>query len=346
MRFKCLALLAPLALAASALPQVVDTGSETGIAAKAAPAGAASEKPPDQPPASSPEEERSRELLQLKANRAAITGKSAGDPQLAEIDEKISALQQQLAESARGLFVDGAPETAGQTAAAVYPRIVQPAYDYAASTSADKSFTAPAGTMSASTADSAASVAARKALEQNVTVVADQKSIASVFEILAVQTHANILINWTALQTAGIDKNTPVTFTLTDVSCRRALRALLEQAGGTTASLSYTIDDGVVTISTREDLYSSKYQTVRVYNVRDFLTVDPQYPLQIAAAISQEHVNNLIDTLKSIVAPDTWRDNGGSVGSIRELDGLLIVNQINDNQIAVEQLLAELRAAR
>ena len=57
-------------------------------------------------------------------------------------------------------------------------------------------------------------------------------------------------------------------------------------------------------------------------------------------------VTSITDTIKSTVSPDSWRDNGGTIGSIRELNGQLIVNQSVDNQIAVYNLLQQLRETR
>jgi general secretion pathway protein D len=53
-----------------------------------------------------------------------------------------------------------------------------------------------------------------------------------------------------------------------------------------------------------------------------------------------------VDTIQTIVAPDSWREKGGTIGSIRELNGQLIVNQTADNQTAVYNLLQQLRETR
>lgn len=339
---------AVLLLGVSARGQIVDTGGESGLAGKVAPAA------DSKAAASSAEEQRSRQLLQLKAERSAAASKyAAGDPRLAEFDEQIVTIQKDLAASTAsspGLFVDSA--TGPLMSAPFYPRIVPAAYPpveqpvemprVVASHSSDL----PAPSTSTSVIDSAANREIRAVLEARVSLAADAKSIAAVFEDLAAQTHANLYINWTALQTAGIDKNTPVTLHLAGVSATRALRAILDQAGGATTNLNYTIDEGVLTISTREDLSSAKYQAVRVYNVRDFAPADTRFPPHVALALQQDAFNSLMDAIKSTVAPDSWRDNGGSIGSIRELNGILIVNQTSDNQIAVQGFLALLRGAR
>ncbi len=55
---------------------------------------------------------------------------------------------------------------------------------------------------------------------------------------------------------------------------------------------------------------------------------------------------NLLDMIESTVAPETWRDNGGKIGSIRELNGQLIVNQLPANHVEVMKLLQQLRETR
>jgi type II secretory pathway component GspD/PulD (secretin) len=60
----------------------------------------------------------------------------------------------------------------------------------------------------------------------------------------------------------------------------------------------------------------------------------------------QQAVQNIIDTIKSTVAAESWKDTGGQIGSIRELNGQLIINQTVDNQISVYNLLQQLRETR
>ena len=83
---------------------------------------------------------------------------------------------------------------------------------------------------------------------------------------------------------------------------------------------------------------------MKVIDVRDLLQTDTSaYPALVAMQLYQRRVNDLIDTIKSVVAPDTWKDSGGTVGSIRELNGQLIINQTMENQRAIVELLSQLR---
>jgi hypothetical protein len=82
-------------------------------------------------------------------------------------------------------------------------------------------------------------------------------------------TGANISVNWRALESAGIDKNTPCSTRLKDVSFEQALTHILREAGGGTVKLAYAVSDGSVVVSTEEEL-SSRLQ-LRTYVVTDLL---------------------------------------------------------------------------
>jgi type II secretory pathway component GspD/PulD (secretin) len=235
--------------------------------------------------------------------------------------------------------------------------------------------------------ESPANIKARERLDQNLTdLSADQQPFERVIGYLRESTNTNIFVNWTALQGAGVDKNTPVSVNLRDVPFRKALLTVLSEVGGGQSNLGYTIDDGVITISTKDELQSAKYQVVRVYDIRDMLvqpdnTVQPpSFNLQSitqngssggsgggTGAVAgggqgifsngndqnaqtgktrDDIVKEIIATITSTVSPDTWRDAGGTIGSLRELNGQLIINQTSDNQTQIYNLLAQLRETR
>ncbi len=231
----------------------------------------------------------------------------------------------------------------------------------------------------------------------------DEVGFADVIDFLRDVSGANIFVNWTALQQANIDKATRVTARLRDVKFSKALSTILESAGGGATKLSYSIDEGVITISTAEDL--SKNVITRVYDIRD-LTVDvpefddaPNFSLSnnnasggggggrnggggggggnrnggggggggggglfggnggggggggargsgTSGTSRDERVEALTKLIQDTVAPDSWREAGGVVGSLRELSGQLIVTQTPDNQRQLANLLEQLRETR
>jgi len=102
----------------------------------------------------------------------------------------------------------------------------------------------------------------------------------------------------------------------------------------------------------------------RVYDVRDLiLSVDDAPPNEFAGADSDrqtgtspsttqplsprdQSIKLIIGTIQDTIGPDSWKDRGGSVGSIREIAGQLIVTQTPENQAAIERLLGQLRENR
>jgi general secretion pathway protein D len=90
---------------------------------------------------------------------------------------------------------------------------------------------------------------------------------------------ANIHVNWRALQAAGIEPTTKVSVDVRRVSVKRALELVLRDvsgaAAGADAELTYVVDGGVLTISTKADLARKPIR--RVYDVRDLLVPVPDF---------------------------------------------------------------------
>ncbi|CAA9382923.1 MAG: hypothetical protein AVDCRST_MAG64-778 [uncultured Phycisphaerae bacterium] len=104
-------------------------------------------------------------------------------------------------------------------------------------------------------------------------------------------TAANIVVNWRALEGAGVTPDTVVNLKLRSVSLRKALSLLLSEAGGG-EGITYTVDEGVIEITTTELANARTY--TRVYDVADLLmeipdfTDAPDFSLQQSAAESEE----------------------------------------------------------
>ncbi len=200
----------------------------------------------------------------------------------------------------------------------------------------------------------------------------------NVVEFLRDISGLSLHVKWNALQAAGIDKTTPVTVQLRDVTFEKALRVILDDVGGVNP-LSYILDDGVITISTKEDL--SRRTVTRVYDIRDLIFRVPNFPgprielSDICGASGNntssssngsifgndtgdnnrtgednliprsELINNIITLIKETVDPNSWRPTG-EIGAIRELHGQLVVTQTAENQQNLVTLVNQLREAR
>lgn len=178
----------------------------------------------------------------------------------------------------------------------------------------------------AAVADRMKNDAARKQMSEPLAmdlIVTGERLDAAVAELRRV-TKLNIFMNWRALETIGLTKDVPFTVRLKRVTAGEALEACVKRMAGESQAVAYTVDDGIVTISTRDDL--SRNTLTRVYDIRAALK----------GAGDEAGVNALIRRLQGL-DPLSWRDLGGKVGTARELSGQLIVTHTP----AMHQLIRE-----
>ena len=162
----------------------------------------------------------------------------------------------------------------------------------------------------------------------------------------------NVFVNWRALESAGVDRNAPVTVRLKNVPYELALRYILRDAGGGTVALDFAVVDGIVNISTAEEMANDV--KVRVYNIARLLhnlpstmPADPAGMPGARAAMGpvENKADRVIQIITETVAPDSWRSAGGAVGSIREINGRLVVAQTEANHALIAKLLEEIDVA-
>ena len=204
----------------------------------------------------------------------------------------------------------------------------------------------------------------------------------AVITFLREMSNLNINPNWTALEAAGIAKTAKVSLHLTDVTFENALRTLLSNLGGGTTALNFVVDDGVVTISTKEDL--SQKTVIRLYDINDLIVRYPMFSgpvLDLSDSLNNvssgnggggggsgglfgsggtnggtntsedctpsksEVIQKIITTIKGAVEPDSWKPEG-TVGIINDFNGSLTVLQTADAQAKVADVLAQLREAK
>lgn len=133
-------------------------------------------------------------------------------------------------------------------------------------------------------------------------------------------TRVNIVVNWSALETAAIDREREVSLKLRadTVTFGMVLRLILEEVGGGEVELDYAVRDGVITISTKEDL--CRATIVVFYNVSDLVR---------AAELKRYYdpLARLVDMLQTTVDPESWREAGGNTGAINNFTDILVVTQ-------------------
>lgn len=227
---------------------------------------------------------------------------------------------------------------------------------------------------------------ARK-LQKTVPINFDANPLESVIDYIRETTDANIFVNWPALiDQAFIEQDAPISLTLNNVPAEKALQLVLQQAssqGGT--EVSYSLIDGVVTISTAEDLKRST--DLRVYDIRDLLVQVPNFTdapeFDLTESLSntnsgggggggggggssifgddndndndeddaEEERQELIDSIITLIQEtvgdfNDWAEGGGGESTVQELNSNLIIKTTPDNHRGVHSLLAQLRETR
>jgi hypothetical protein len=138
-----------------------------------------------------------------------------------------------------------------------------------------------------------------------------------------------IQVDGPALESVGLDVTEKVTANLHNISLRSALRLLLKRL-----QLTYVIQDEVLMITTPEEAESQLLTCV--YDLRG-----------VTPDTSEKTVNDVIDTIASCVATNTWAKNGGGEAEIKALaPGLLIISQTQAVHEEIVGLLDTIRDVR
>jgi hypothetical protein len=161
---------------------------------------------------------------------------------------------------------------------------------------------------------------------------------------------ANIHVDWRALESAGVGKDTVVNLRLRSVNMRKVLTLLLNEAGGGSL-LTFYSSEGVIEITTRE--VADRQMFTRVYPIQDLIMDVPDFvgpDLNITQSntgggrgssggnnilqgnsndkdqpiTKAERAQQLVDVITSTIQPDIWATNGGTA-AIRFFNGNLIV---------------------
>ena len=223
--------------------------------------------------------------------------------------------------------------------------------------------------------DTAENARARQQLNVPIASLAyDGMPFLEVIDDLRRRTRSNIVTNWAALEFADIKRDQAVSMSLHDVSLGAAIRVLLEIVGGGETELAYEISDGVIWISTREDL--SRRTVTAVHDCDDLLNVETKlladYINRVIEAVAEaggrdllknpeaaervvraavteltdDLASELIELIQQTVDPESWRSTGGNVGSIQLFGDRLVVVQTVSAQREIANLLERLRAPR
>lgn len=215
------------------------------------------------------------------------------------------------------------------------------------------------------------------ALQKQVPVDFNNQPFGQVIEALVESHNLNILVDWNDLKLAGIDANAPINLRLPrEVTLKKVLTEVLDQAGGGVVDLGYDIHEGVISVATQKHLDNRTYTAV--YDISDLLMEVPIFadaPMTDLATASrpkpvrtyetmpwsvgddddddierdparEDRVRRIISLIQDVIDQDSWRETGGTIGTIREINSQLVVTQNTAAQQQIGGLLDKLREQR
>ncbi len=192
-------------------------------------------------------------------------------------------------------------------------------------------------------------------LQRRISLKVDKTRLEDVVTFIKETTQADIEPIWTGDNTVGLDKEKLITLNIDNQPALYVLEAVLEKAKVDFQENAWQMSSlGTIEIGPKDVL--NKSRRVVMYDINDLLHVIPRYadvpqidlntvlqsnqgggggsPFtgddtnnnQNTGPDREARVRRVIDLITSIVEPNQWTDNGGEAASVREFNGVLIIN--------------------
>jgi hypothetical protein len=166
-------------------------------------------------------------------------------------------------------------------------------------------------------------------------------------EQLRGSTGANIVVEWESLgENDRWNRKIPIDLDLREVSLARVLSRLVKVARNSECFPGYGIVDGIIVIGD-ETLVGQQSTVTRVYDVRDLLDSNVKWRSKVQRPnpgyLYSEVAADFTKLLTEMIETETWKENGGMIGSLREIDGRLVVKTSRHVQDEIVRLLPDLR---
>ena len=175
-----------------------------------------------------------------------------------------------------------------------------------------------------------------RALQRRVSVKFDHEPLSEVVGELSARSGVNLLLDPSGLRDEGITQETEISITANDARLATLLDQIL-----TPLHLDFAVANEVVRITGRQ---RARGEIISVsYPIRD-LAMRVESGRNVPDA---EEAANLIDTMTSTIAPDSWEERGGP-GSVTfsEKSISLVVRQTQEVQRDIVGMLNKIRRER
>ncbi|MGE3109241.1 MAG: type II secretion system protein GspD [Phycisphaerales bacterium] len=212
-------------------------------------------------------------------------------------------------------------------------------------------------------------------------VAFDDSRLADVLAFVASVTGENLDADWASLREIGVNEDTPISLKISRASARVVLDRVVQKASPDEYSkVGWSVEDGIIRVASQTAL--NQNTTLAIYDISDLLfepgTYDevPQIDLQSLLQQSQgggggggqspfrddqqdrqqdrmqemqrrqDRITLIREIITSNVDPEGWKDLGGDVGTIQEINSSLIIRNTPRNHREIVGLLSKLREVR
>jgi hypothetical protein len=188
-----------------------------------------------------------------------------------------------------------------------------------------------------------------------------QSTLEAVLTAIRDNARINLAVEWAELEKRGYKRTDRIDLNLHDVDVDTALKTLTLVAAANRLPLRYWIEADAVVLSTGDAqpptvmaIYDITEQILSLQAHAQKVNGDelnrPVTPTagsssQAAAQVTSDEpaAEAIPKGLEESVLRETWKDNGGTLGSMRYFGGYLLVDQTPENQILVQRYLDKWR---
>lgn len=173
----------------------------------------------------------------------------------------------------------------------------------------------------------------------------DRQPLASALRKLSEKSGVGIVLDSERMEQSDLETDPPVNLVLDHVTFSEALRMTLHSVhSDNSIALDFSLERGNVLVSTADEI--QRHPMLRIYRIDDIVDAilktnlpDPREAISVhqpqnlfaggslGPVVRQDAVDCVVKLIEDSVCTDSWQDNGGISGKIRDLNGRLIIVQ-------------------
>jgi len=172
----------------------------------------------------------------------------------------------------------------------------------------------------------------------------DDVEFRQAMETLLEISEIDLYVNWHSFAQNEAKESRKVSVHLKNVTLREAISAVFDSANkGGGPPTNYIVEGGAMWIAPEAKL--RRLSVIRIYDAR-IIIARKMKSGNAGGKRRDKAIEGITALIRKTIDPDTWLDEGGELGAIYEIGGLLVVVQTRDNHESLAELISKLRAEK